>query len=87
MNFAKEVERLVDPINVGTLHFIQGFNRLLPKAIQDKLVKSSSKNTPFMGFVVEPYVMGCFEFWFYCGRFINCQKRIGKQSIKNHVSF
>ncbi len=54
-NFAKNVERLVDPISVGSLHFIQQFNQLLPKPIQKFLVRSSSKKTPYMGFVVEPY--------------------------------
>ena len=53
--FTKGVERLIDPINVGTIHFIEFFNSLLPKAIQRILVNSSSKKTPHMGFVVEPY--------------------------------
>jgi hypothetical protein len=42
-NFAKGVERLIDPISVGTLHFMQSFNQLLPKSIQKQFVKSSSK--------------------------------------------
>jgi hypothetical protein len=54
-NFSKNVEKLVDPIDVGSLHFMQFFNNLIPKTIQRKLVKSSSKKTPYMGFVVEPY--------------------------------
>ena len=54
-SFSEEVERLVNPISVGSLHFIQMFNKLLPKAIQRRLVSSSSKKIPFMGFVVEPY--------------------------------
>lgn len=54
-SFSEEVERLVNPISVGSLHFIQMFNKLLPKAIQKRLVSSSSKKIPFMGFVVEPY--------------------------------
>lgn len=54
-NFAKGVERLIDPISVGTLHFIQSFNRLLPKVVQAKLITASSKKIPYMGFVVEPY--------------------------------
>jgi hypothetical protein len=54
-NFVKDVERLIDPISVGTLHFMQSFNQLLPKRIQKAIVKSSSKQTPYMGFVVEPY--------------------------------
>lgn len=53
--FAKGVERLVDPISVGSLHFIEQFNELLPKQVQEYLVKSSSKKIPNMGFVVEPY--------------------------------
>lgn len=53
--FAKGVEQLVDPIDVGSLHFIQFFNRMLPKSIQKLLVKSSSEKIPYMGFVVEPY--------------------------------
>ncbi len=54
-NFTKEVERLIDPITVGSLHFLQYFNQLLPKSIQKKVVRASSKKTPYMGFVVEPY--------------------------------
>lgn len=61
-NFAKGVERLVDPISVGTLHFMQSFNQILPKSIQKKIVKSSSQKTPYMGFVVEPYSLFlCYE--------------------------
>ena len=61
-NFAKGVERLIDPISVGTLHFMQTFNQLLPKSIQKKVVKSSSNKTPYMGFVVEPYSLFlCYE--------------------------
>ncbi len=55
INFTKGVEKLIDPINVGSLHFMQFFNNLLPKNIQRKLVNSASKKTPYMGFVVEPY--------------------------------
>lgn len=62
INFAKGVERLIDPISVGTLHFMQSFNQLLPKSIQKQFVKSSSKKTPYMGFVVEPYSLFlCYE--------------------------
>lgn len=54
-NFIKGVERLINPIDVGTLHFIQYFNNFIPKKIQKRLVKSSGGKTPYMGFVVEPY--------------------------------
>lgn len=53
--FAKGVERLVNPIDVGTIHFIQYFNNFLPRKINDKLVEKSGDKTPYMGFVVEPY--------------------------------
>lgn len=54
-DFVKGVEKLIDPINVGTLHFMQFFNGMLPRKVQNKLVNESSKQTPYMGFVVEPY--------------------------------
>lgn len=53
--FAKGVERLIHPMDVGSLHFIQQFNKYLPRFLQDYFVKSSSKQYPHMGFVVEPY--------------------------------
>jgi len=60
--FAKNVERLVNPITVGSLHFLQSLNRMLPKSIQKTLVESSSKKIPYMGFVVEPYATFlCYE--------------------------
>lgn len=54
-SFIKGVERLVNPVDVGTLHFIQSFNNFLPLSVQKKLVAASAKKTPHMGFVVEPY--------------------------------
>jgi hypothetical protein len=59
-SFTKGVERLIDPITVGSLHFIQSFNRLLPRYVQKRLVTASSKKTPSMGFVVEPYSLFLF---------------------------
>jgi hypothetical protein len=53
--FIKGVERLVDPINVGTLHFVESFTKMIPKKTQEKLVEKSGEKTPYMGFVVEPY--------------------------------
>lgn len=61
-DFTKNVERLINPIDVGGLHFIQSFNKLLPKSIQEMFVQSSAKSTPYMGFVVEPYASFlCYE--------------------------
>jgi hypothetical protein len=54
-DFIVGVEKLVNPIDVGTLHFIQNITGALPKSIQRKMVNSSAKTTPYMGFVVEPY--------------------------------
>ena len=68
INFIKGVERLINPISVGTLHFMQSFNQLLPKSIQKQFVKSSSKKTPYMGFVVEPYSL------FLCYEIIDIEK-------------
>jgi hypothetical protein len=68
IDFAKGVERLINPISVGTLHFMQSFNTLLPRSIQEKFVQASSKKTPFMGFVVEPYGM------FLCYEIIDLEK-------------
>ena len=61
-DFIKGVERLINPIEVGTLHFMQFFNNLLPKSIQKKFVMAASKKTSYMGFVVEPYsTFLCYE--------------------------
>ncbi len=53
--FIKGVESLVDPINVGTIHFMQMFNAMLPISVQNKIIKTGAKNNPVMGFVVDPY--------------------------------
>ena len=53
--FEKEIEKLINPIDVGTLHYMQGFYNLLPDFLQKRLLLSSSKKNPYMGFVVEPY--------------------------------
>jgi hypothetical protein len=65
--FSKNVEKLINPISVGSLHFIQSFNQYIPKSIQKILVKSSAKKIPFMGFVVEPYAT------FLCYEIINIE--------------
>jgi hypothetical protein len=54
-DFAKGVERLVNPIEVGTIHFVQQLNGLLPRPIQNRIMRASGKKFPNMGFVVEPY--------------------------------
>jgi hypothetical protein len=60
--FTKGVERLVDPIEVGSIHFMQFFNNLMPKSIQKKLVENSSSKTSSMGFIIDPYAYFlCYE--------------------------
>lgn len=54
-DFTKNVEKLVNPINVGTIHFLQQFLHKLPKEKQNSIIESASKESPSMGFVVEPY--------------------------------
>lgn len=53
--FAYGSERLVDPIEVGKIHYLQRWLKMLPKPLQNKIITSASKKTPKMGFVVEPY--------------------------------
>jgi hypothetical protein len=53
--FTREIEKLIKPIDVGTLHFIQNINGALPIRVQKKLINNTAKLTPYMGFVVEPY--------------------------------
>jgi hypothetical protein len=53
--FVEGVERLIKPIEVGTLHYMQNFNDMLPTNVQKKIVSKSANVTPYMGFVVEPY--------------------------------
>ncbi|WP_339014724.1 hypothetical protein VNN36_12420 (plasmid) [Lactococcus garvieae] len=53
--FIKNVEKMIDPINIGTTHFLQTYSKILPKPLQYKIIKKSSEQNPYMGFVVEPY--------------------------------
>ncbi len=54
-DYIKGVEKLVNPIDVGTIHYMQNYTHMLPKFVQKKLINSSGVKTPYMGFVVEPY--------------------------------
>jgi len=60
-NFIKVVEDLIDPAEVQHLFFFQGFRKFLPKTLFKKLLIKTSKKTPLMGFVIEPYSL----FFFY----------------------
>ena len=59
--YSKGVERLVDPMTVGSSHYMQTKLSKLPVFLQRKIIKSATKKADKMPFVVEPY---CF-FLFY----------------------
>ena len=54
-DFTKNIEKLVDPINVGSIHFLQQFLTMLPTKYQNKIIEKNANKTPYMGFVVESY--------------------------------
>lgn len=55
IDFIKNVEGMVDPVEVGTIHYVQSFATSIPKNIQYKMISNGAKKNPYMGFVVEPY--------------------------------
>ncbi|MBR3180864.1 hypothetical protein IKF63_02175 [Candidatus Saccharibacteria bacterium] len=55
LEYAKGVERLVNPMEVGKVHYLQTKLARLPVWIQKKLVTSTTKKADKMPFVVEPY--------------------------------
>lgn len=59
--FTRGVEKQVNPITVGSLHFLQQYNKMLPVAFQNKIVAASAKKNPYMGFIVEPYCTFLFK--------------------------
>ena len=58
--FIKNVEDLVDPAEVCNLFFFQGFKKLLPRSVFKKMLINTSKKTPHMGFIIEPYSLFLF---------------------------
>ena len=60
-DFAEGVERMVDPMAVGKVLYLQTRLKKLPVCLQKKIVKSSIKKDEKMPFVVEPYC----SFFFY----------------------
>ncbi len=55
LEYAKGVERLVDPMGVGKSHYMQTRLNKMPIWLQKKIVTSATKNAGQMPFVVEPY--------------------------------
>lgn len=54
-DYAKGVERLVDPMAVGKVHYLQTKLKKLPTFLQKKIVTSAARKSSKMPFVVEPY--------------------------------
>lgn len=55
LEYAKGVEKLVDPMEVGKVLYMQTKLRKLPVWAQRKIVSSATKKADKMPFVVEPY--------------------------------
>lgn len=55
LDFSKGVERLVNPMEVGKVLYMQTKMKHLPVFLQKKIVTSASKKANKMPFVVEPY--------------------------------
>lgn len=58
--FIKKVEDLVDPAEVCNLFFFQGFRKFIPKSLFKKMLIKTSRKTPYMGFIIEPYSLFLF---------------------------
>lgn len=58
--FIKGVESLIKPMEVSNLLFFQRLKKLLPSFILKRLLYRASKNTPYIGFVIEPYSLFLF---------------------------
>ncbi|MBR6505918.1 hypothetical protein IKT18_03770 [Candidatus Saccharibacteria bacterium] len=55
LEYAKGVEKLVDPVEVGKVHYMQTKLKHLPVFLQRKIITSAAKKASKMPFVVEPY--------------------------------
>ena len=58
--FIKGVESLIIPMAVSNLLFFQRLKGLLPPLLMKKLLLRAAKNTPYIGFVIEPYSLFLF---------------------------
>jgi hypothetical protein len=58
--FIKGVESMINPMEVSNMLFFQRLKRLLPPRIMKRLLFRASKNTPYIGFVIEPYSLFLF---------------------------
>jgi hypothetical protein len=58
--FIKGIESLIHPMEVSNLLFFQKLKGLLPPFIMKRLLFKAAKNTPYIGFVIEPYSLFLF---------------------------
>lgn len=58
--FIKGVESLINPMEVSNIIFFQKLKKLLPTLIMKRLLYRASKNTPYIGFVIDPYSLFLF---------------------------
>jgi len=58
--FIKNVESLINPAEVHNLYFFQKFRKLLPQSLFKKILVKTSRQVPYMGFVIEPYSLFLF---------------------------
>ncbi len=58
--FINGVESMINPMEVSDLLFLQKLKGLLPSFVMKKLLLRASKNTPYIGFVIEPYSLFLF---------------------------
>jgi hypothetical protein len=58
--FIKGVESLIEPMEVSRLLAFQVLRKLLPASLMKRLLFRASKNTPYIGFVIEPYSLFLF---------------------------
>ena len=58
--FIKAVEHMIEPMDVSHLLFLQGLRRLLPARLFKWMLHRASRNTPYLGFVIEPYSLFLF---------------------------
>jgi hypothetical protein len=58
--FIKVVEGLINPMEVSDLLFFQKLKGLLPSVVLKRLLHRASKNTPYIGFAIDPYSLFLF---------------------------
>lgn len=58
--FIRTVENLIRPMEVSDLLFFQKLKGLMPPFLMKKMLYRASRNTPYIGFVIEPYSLFLF---------------------------